>query len=528
VTPALPRLRLAALMACLAGASELAMGQDADQALHGCAVSMRLASTAGLAGSELRNVYYQSLLRFIGCNADTGVMATIAGDVLELRRAIAPLDAAQLPKVLATLVQRIRAGHAADGWGRTAAAALRGLARAGEFGAEIFPGHCEVAQRLGRRLGFDERFVAGLGQLYARWDGKGVPALQGEAIVPAVRIVTLAQELVLHSRHGGWPAAAAMARERSGTQFEPRLVALALERGPALLQDLPARWDELLAAEPAPHDVLDGRALDDAFVVLADYADIQSGWWLGHSRRVADLTVDAARQLGWPEPAQRLLRAAALVHDIGRVGISTHLWERPGPLSQGEWDLVRLHSSYTGQILRRAAALAPLAELAAAAHERLDGSGYARALAATALPMLARLLAAADAIAALGEARPHRPAHELAGIERIIADEVAAGRLDRDACTAALQVLGARLAVAPPQAVPPPAGLSERECEVLNELALGRTNKEIARHLGISPKTVGHQVQSIYRKAGVHTRAGATLFAIEQGLLAKPGASTRR
>ncbi|MBI5717267.1 MAG: HD domain-containing protein [Burkholderiales bacterium] len=516
--PAL-RPRFAELMACLAAACELAMGQDADQALRSCAVAMRVARAWGLAGSELRNVYYQSLLRFIGCNADTGEIAAIAGDVIELRRAMAPLDAAAAPRVIAALVQRIRATHAADSAAAVALAVLQGLGRAPEFGREIFPGHCEVAQRLGRRLGFDERFVTGLGQLYARWDGRGVPAVAGDAILPAVRVVVLVQDLLLHHRRAGWGEAARIVHERSGTQYDPALAALVLRQGQALLDELPGRWEELLEFEPPPHDQLDTPALERALTVLADYADIQSRWLLGHTRRVADLAVDAARQLGLDASAQALLRCAALVHDIGRVGISTHVWDQQCALSQRDLDHVRLHSVYTGQILRRAPSLAPLAELAAAAHERIDGSGYARALDGAALPIAARVLAAADVIAALGEERPHRRAHELAAIERIVADEVGAGHLDPDACAAALAVLGGRLKTAAP-AGPAPAGLSERECEVLVELAQGRTNKEIARRLGISPKTVGHQVQSAYRKAGVHTRAGATMFAMEHGLLA--------
>ena len=255
--------------------------------------------------------------------------------------------------------------------------------------------------------------------------------------------------------------------------------------------------------------------------MLADYADIQSGWLLTHTRRVAELAVDAARQLDMGPDAQRALRQAALLHDIGRVGVSTHVWDHPGPLGHSDLDRVRLHGSFTAQILRRAPTLAArdgVAALACAAHERLDGSGYARGLDAPLLTLSHRVLAAADVVAALTEARAHRPAYDIAGIERIVGEEVRCGRLDRDACHAVLAVLGARLATAPTRATTP-AGLSERECEVLAELSKGRTNKEIARALGISPKTVGHQVQAIYRKAGVHTRAGATLFAMEQGLL---------
>lgn len=520
-TPFCERLRFAELMACMAAACELAMGQNADHAMHSCAVAMRLAEAWGLRASELRNVYYQSLLRFIGCNADTDVMAAIAGDVIELRRAMAPLDTAYVPAVVAALVQRIRATHHNDPPLWSAAAVLRGLLRSGRFASEIFPGHCEVAQRLGRRLGFDEHFTTGLGQLYARWDGKGIPAVPGERLMPAVRVVMLVQDALTQHRLGGWGAVVQTARSRSGKQYDPDLVTLLLSLGPGLLADLPTRWDQVLALEPAPHDVLEGGALDSALGVLADYTDIQSPWLLRHSQRVAELAAGAAQQLGMTLAEQRALRRAALVHDIGRVGVSAHVWGHPGPLAQSDLDQVRLHSVYTAQILARAPALAGFARLAAGAHERLDGSGYARGLDERMLDMAPRVLAAADVVAALGEARPHRPAFDVGAIARIVREEVRAARLDRDAARAVLACAGINAAIATPSArAVLPAGLSAREAQVLGELARGRTNKDIARRLGISPKTVGHQVQAAYAKAGVHTRAGATLFAMEHSLVA--------
>lgn len=501
-------LRFAELMAVLAAAAERAMGQGADQALQGCVVGLRLARLWGLSASELRQVYYLALLRFVGCNAESSVIADIAGDVLALRRAMEPLDLGDARRVLGTLFGRLRATH--EGWSDAAAALLQ----APRFAAEIFPGHCEVAQRLGRRLGFDERFVAGLGQLYARWDGRGVPAVAAEAMQPAVRVVQLAQDLVLHARLGGWKAAADVVTARRGGQHDPALVDLALAQGEALLAGLPVRWEALLDLEPGPQESLQGAALDAAFEVLGDYADLQSRWLMAHSRRVAELAVAAAAGLGWDEGARRWLWRAARVHDLGRVAVSTHVWDRAGPLSDSDRDQVRLHAAHTAQILARAPSLAALSRLAGSAHECPDGSGYAGA---TGLSPAARLLAAADVVAALGEDRPYRPAHPPEVVQLRVTEMVSLGRLDAEAARAVLAAQG--LALAPR---PLPASLSPREAEVLRELAQGLTNKQIAKRLGVSPKTVGHQVEAIYRKAGVNTRAGATLFALEQGLLAGP------
>ena len=252
--------------------------------------------------------------------------------------------------------------------------------------------------------------------------------------------------------------------------------------------------------------------------VLADYADLQSPWLLGHSARVAQLADAAAKSLQLPAAERDLLRRAAWLHDVGRVGISADVWGRSGPLSTRDRDRIRLHSVYTEQVLSRAPALRPLARLAASAHERLDGVGYPHGRDANALPMAARLLAVADVVAALGEPRPYRAAMDAAGQRGVVADEVGAGRLCPLAANAVLAVAGLQ-AVAPPLRALP-VGLSAREAEVLGQLARGRTNKEIARRLAISPKTVGRHLESAYAKAAVRTRAGATLFAMENGLVA--------
>jgi HD-GYP domain-containing protein (c-di-GMP phosphodiesterase class II)/DNA-binding CsgD family transcriptional regulator len=512
------QLRFAELMACLAAACELAMGQSADFALQGCALAMRLALGLGLSDTEQRDVYYQAQLRFIGCNADTELMAAIAGDVIALRRAVAPLDVADGRAMMGALVARIRATHADTPPLRTALAIVRGLMGASSFATEVFPGHCEVAQRLGRRLGFDERFVAGLGQLYARWDGKGLPAIAGEGLTPAVRVVTVAQDALLHHQLGGWAAAIRVLQERRGAQYAPAVVDLLLQQGPGVMDNLPQDWQQLFALEPLPHRVLQGQAIDDALAVLADYAAIQSPWLLQHAGRVAALAQAAAERLQLPPQECRQLHRAALLHDMGRVAVSADVWGRPGPLSQSEWDKVRLHSHYSAHILARAPALAPLARLADAAHERLDGSGYARALSEAQLPLAARLLAAADVVAALSEARPQRAALEATAIEALVGQEVVAGKLDATAAQAVLAAAGLVLRqTGAPRSLP--AGLTEREAQVLAQLARGQTNKQIARALGMSPKTAGHHIQAIYAKAGVRTRAGATLFAMEQGLL---------
>jgi HD-GYP domain-containing protein (c-di-GMP phosphodiesterase class II)/DNA-binding CsgD family transcriptional regulator len=515
-------IRFAELMAALSVATDFAMGQPVEHALASCVLAVRLGESAGLSAHELRDVYYQALLRYIGCNADTEAMAAAVGDEIALRTDFAAIDGCDRVAVLKLALRHIRAGHPEVSGFELLRTIVQGLSTLGDLDAEVFLGHCEVAQRLGARLGFADEFVRGLGQLYARWDGSGVPSVRGEAITPAVRCVVLAQDMMVLARQQGADAAITAAKRRRATQYDPALVDLFLRNASALLDEAQreSRWEAVLALEPGTQIELSDAQLDNACVVLADFADIKSSWTLAHSQRVAEIAQQAARRAGFSALESTLVRRAGLLHDVGRVGVSAGIWGKRAPLTAGEWEKVRLHSYYTQRVLARSPALARLAELASCAHERADGSGYFRGAAATSLEPLGRVLAAADAFAAMTEDRPHRAALTPEAAVRELQTAVRAGQLDMDAVLAA-----AGQAFVPIKRARP-ASLSEREVEVLGLIARGNSNKEIARLLGTSPKTVDNQVQSIYAKADVRTRAGATLFAMENGLV--PAASMPR
>jgi HD-GYP domain-containing protein (c-di-GMP phosphodiesterase class II) len=175
-----------------------------------------------------------------------------------------------------------------------------------------------------------------------------------------------------------------------------------------------------------------------------------------------------------------------------------------------------LHPYLSERVLRRCALLAPLADVAAGHHERVDGSGYHRGVARDQLEVGARLLGAADAYHAMTEDRAHRPALSGSAAASQLLDDVDAGRFGQVEVAAVLDAAGE---VGRPVKTLHPAGLTDREVEVLRLIARGYANKEAAAKLGIATKTVGRHVEHIYAKAGVATRAGATLFAMEHGLL---------
>jgi HD-GYP domain-containing protein (c-di-GMP phosphodiesterase class II) len=515
-------LRLAELIAALSLASDLGMGQPMEYALCSCVLAVRLGELLGFNVSDLRGTYYQALLRYIGCNAETYMMAAIVGDELAFRAEGTALYNGSTSEMVGLIMRSIRQANEEASPLHLAQMVAQGFLAWPQF-KEGSVGHCQVASHLAARLGFEEAIQRALLQSYERWDGRGIPgAFKGEHIAPAVRIVALAQDVIIFHRLGGVEAAVAMAQERKGAAYDPRMVECFCQHGAHLLAELQEEptWEVMLALEPGAHPFLSEMQFDEACSALSDFADVKSPYTLGHSRGVAELAAEAARRCGLPETDVVAMRRAGLLHDIGRVGVSTSIWVKPGPLSEREWERVRMHPYYTERVLARPPVLARLGALASLHHERLDGSGYHRSVPAGMLSPAARILAAADVYHAMIEPRPHRPARTPEAAADELRREVQAGRLDGEAVSGVLAAAGHRVRSTRRALV---AGLSEREVEVLRLLARGHTKKQIGESLTISQKTVDHHIQHIYNKINVSTRAAATLFAMEHDLLADVG-----
>lgn len=209
-----------------------------------------------------------------------------------------------------------------------------------------------------------------------------------------------------------------------------------------------------------------------------------------------------------------MLRRAALVHDVGRVGVDPRTWSVPGRLSPDQVEQVRLHPYHTERILSLSPSLADLGRIASCHHEKMDGSGYHRGVSGVALGPVERILGAADQFKAMTEPRSHRPAITASEAVRRLAELAGEGKLAPNAVAAIIDAVGEQT----PQ-MRRPAGLTDREAEVLGLLARGLQTKQIATALGISPKTADTHIQGAYRKVGVSTRAAATVFAMEHGLV---------
>jgi HD-GYP domain-containing protein (c-di-GMP phosphodiesterase class II) len=512
------RVRLAELLASLSLATDLGLGMPMEHVIRSCMLGLSLAEDVGLDESERAAVYYVALLAWLGCHADSHEQAAWFGDDIALRAEAQMIDSAG-PELAAFIVRRV--GTGSPPWRR----ALR-------VGSLLLPGkggmpamettHCLVAGQFAMRLGLGPEVRDPLQHVFERWDGKGAPLkLAGEQIALAARIVVIADIVEAFRRAGGVEAAAEIAHRRAGGQFDPALAARVFENADALLGglDQATGWEQAIEAEPALAGRMTDVQLDSALEAVADFADLKTPYTTGHSRGVAERAADAARLAGLSEAAALELRRAGLLHDVGRIGVPNTIWDKPGPLTETEMERVRMHPYLTQRTFSRSTRLAELARLAAEHHERLDGSGYPRALSGGALSPEARLLAAADVYQAMTEPRPHRPAHDRDHIANELRGEVAAGRLDADAVDAVLGAAGHRV----PRRREGPAGLTRREVEILVLLAYGLSSKAIADRLVITPKTVGNHVEHIYRKIGCSTRAAASLFAMQQGLLPELG-----
>jgi HD-GYP domain-containing protein (c-di-GMP phosphodiesterase class II) len=508
------QVRAAEVIGALCLATDLGMGFPFEHGLRSTLVATRLADRLGVDPATASQAYYACLLSHAGCTTDAHVTAEVFGDSLTTH--LNPVLYGSQREVLTGLIRALPEPESPAPV--RALQVARGLPRIARLQRPHFTAMCEVAQMLADGVGLPSSIAGLLAHLTERWDGKGpLRRAKGEEIPLPMRIVHVAVDATFQRWLGGVERAARLASERAGGGLDPEVAACFADDAEEILALDPeaSAWDEVLACEPEPRPTLEGDAIDRALSSMGGFADLISPYLTGHSAGVAELAAAAAKRCRLDATRATTVRRAALVHDLGRVAIGARTWQRAGPLTVGEWEQVRLHPYQTERVISRSPFLSALAPVAGAHHERLDGSGYHRGSSAAELALPARLLAAADAFHAMCEPRPHREPVAPKRAAEDLGREASAGRLDPDAVTAVVEAAGERV-----PRLERPAGLTEREAEVLGMLARGLQTKQVARGLGISVKTADSHIQHAYRKVGVSTRAAATLFAMEHGLLA--------
>jgi DNA-binding CsgD family transcriptional regulator len=511
------RIRAAEVIGSLCLATDLGMGFPFEHGLIATLTTMRLCDVLDVSSDVASQTFYACLLTHVGCTTDaetgsrifhgsmteTGVHRMYGGPIEGAIGALAALPAPDAP--LPTRIRQV----------------VTGVPRMARFRKPHFTALCEVAEMLADRLGMPSSISGLFPYLTERWDGWSHLRRAKEDGVPLpIRIAHVGRDATYQRLIGVDEHVVDTIRSRAGHAFDPHIATVFVENsadvlGPMDLED--SVWDAVLDAEPRPCLELEREAIDRALGAVGAFADLASPYFSGHSIGVGNLAHAAAQLSGLGDEGATNVRRAGYLQDLGKVAVHPRIWEKEGSLSADEWEQVRLHPYHTERVLARSPFLSSVANAAFTHHERLDGSGYHRGINAASLGQENRLLAAADAFRSKIEQRPYRDAlsvEQAASLLTMRADE---GMLDSSMVAAVVEAAGL-----PPPPVEHPAGLTDREVEVLRLLAQGMQTKQVANRLDIAIKTADHHIQNTYRKIGVSTRAAATLFATEHGMVERP------
>ena len=411
--PAAAGIKLSELIGALSHALDITEGQPDGHCVRCCWIGMHIGREIGLPDDQLWDLYYTLLLKDLGCSSNAARICELyITDDLHFKRDFKTVGDS-LPQVLQFVLKHTGLKAGLTERFRCVFAILRDGSK---IAHELIATRCQRGAEIARLLRFSEGVAAGIYSLDEHYNGRGKPeGRAGESIPVLARIALLAQVIDVFVTADGKAAALSEVRRRSGTWFDPQLVQ-AFEQvalGPAFWSMLSAANLALavLALEPASHEVpLDDDYLDDIAAAFGHVVDSKSPYTSGHSTRVALYTDMIAQELGLPFERRRWLKRAALLHDVGKLGVSNSVLDKAGKLDAQEWEAVKLHATYTETILARIGAFAELARVAAAHHERLDGGGYPRGLTADAISLETRIITAADIFDAITAERPYRGA----------------------------------------------------------------------------------------------------------------------
>lgn len=406
-------IQLSEIIGAMSYALDITEGQPAGHCVRCCWIGMHIGQQAGLPENELWELYYTLLLKDLGCSSNAARICELyLTDDLQFKRDFKTVGDS-LPQVLSFVFSHtgLKAGLAER------FRSVLGILRNGsEIAHELIATRCQRGAEIARLLRFPEAVAKGVFSLDEHYNGKGKPAaLAGDEIPMYARIALLAQVIDVFHTADGREAALAEVRARAGTWFDPMLVESfeAVAKRQQFWTTLASADvdDAVVALVPAGHEVpLDEDYLDDIAAAFGQVVDSKSPYTSGHSARVALYTDMIAEALGLSEQRRRWLRRGALLHDVGKLGVSNSVLDKAGALDRAEWDAVKLHAEYSERILSRISAFSELARVAGAHHERLDGTGYPRGLMAEEINIETRIITTADIFDAITAERPYRGA----------------------------------------------------------------------------------------------------------------------
>lgn len=439
-------IRVAEIMGALSRALDLTDGQPVGHCIRACWIGMKIGERLDFPAGMLNDLYYTILLKDLGCSSNAARICELyLSDDFAVKRDFKLVDS--------TLSQLLGFVLSHTGMKSGLAERFRGvlhiLRNGGTLATELIETRCQRGAEIARQMHFPEAVAQGILDLDEHFNGGGRPeGKAGEAISIHARIALLCQVVDVFFNSLGPAAAVREARKRSGRWFDPALVDAF-----AAVQGQPGFWEALraddleqrvLGLEPARTERLaDEDYLDDIAAAFARVIDAKSPYTSGHSDRVALFTDMIAEEMGYDFSARRRIKRAALLHDIGKLGVSNTILDKPDKLDAEEWEAMKRHPAYSEEILERIGAFAELAKAAGAHHERLDGKGYPRGLAGDEIGMDTRIISTADVFDALTADRPYRAAMPLEHAFAILDD--GAGKSHDPLCIDALRRAIARM-----------------------------------------------------------------------------------
>jgi putative nucleotidyltransferase with HDIG domain len=427
IIPPATAISRAELVASFSYALDITEGQPAGHCIRACWIGFEIGRELGLSGTELEDLYYTLLLKDLGCSSN-------AARICELYEADDRAFKQGYKTVSNSLAATLHFVFAKTARGKAPlrrAAAIGNILRNGDaFAQELILSRCTRGADIARSLRFSDAVSRGIYCLDEHWDGSGRPGrLRGDAIPLASRISLIAQVLDVFHTHAGKQAAIDEVSRRSGTWFDPAMVAAvqAVASRDSFWVTLASPVIETRVVRLLP--AAEGMAVDDDYLdaiaaAFGQVIDAKSPYTSGHSERVGQIADKIARTVGMPERRRRWLRRAALLHDVGKLGVPNTILDKPAALDEQEWVEMRMHAAHTREILGRIGVFGDLADVAAAHHERLDGRGYPLGLREGGIPYETRIITVCDFYDALTADRPYRGALPVDEALRIMGEEV--------------------------------------------------------------------------------------------------------
>jgi HD-GYP domain-containing protein (c-di-GMP phosphodiesterase class II) len=423
-----PTVRVSQILSALSFALDLTEGRPMGHSVRSCMIGMRIAAEIGMSVTEQSNLYYALLLKDAGCSSNSSKLFHILNaDEIRAKRDVKLTDWTRVGwDSLHYALTHVATGAPFLERVRTL---VRVAAKQQTESSALVKIRCERGASIARRIGFPEPVAQAIHSLDEHWNGGGYPdGLRGEEIPLFARIANLAQTLDVFLVNQGEAAAIGVARKRSGRWFDPELVraAASMARRGLLWAGLDHEQaiDQALLLEPEEcRFPANEDTIENICQAFAEIIDAKSPFTHLHSTGVAKAAVGISRQLALPEASITFIRRAALLHDVGKLGVSNSILEKPGALTDGEWDVIKLHPHYTFEILRRIPGFEDMSVIAAAHHEKLNGSGYFRHWNADQLSLEMRILTVADIYDALAAKRPYRDAMPIEKVFEIMRKE---------------------------------------------------------------------------------------------------------